>query len=45
MLARSKPETKRVGQIEIELENGIRVRVDKDVSMAALRRVVTALRG
>jgi hypothetical protein len=34
-----------VGQIEIELENGIRVRVDTDVSMAALRRVVTALRG
>ena len=45
VVARSKPETKRVGQIEIELENGIRVRVDPDVSVAALRRVVTALRG
>ena len=45
VMARSKPETKRVGQIEIELENGIRVRVDPDVSLAALRRVVTALRG
>ena len=45
VVARSKSETKRVGQIEIELENGIRVRVDTDVSMAALRRVVTALRG
>ena len=45
VMARPKPETKRVGQIEIELENGIRVRVDTDVSVAALRRVVTALRG
>lgn len=45
VVARSKPEAKRVGQIEIELENGIRIRVDTDVSVAALRRVVTALRG
>ncbi len=45
VMARRKPETKRVGQIEIELENGIRVRVDMDVSVAALRRLVTALRG
>ena len=31
--------------IEIELDSGIRVRVGGDVSLAALRRVVTALRG
>ena len=38
-------EGKRPGLIEIELDNGIRVRVDADVSLAALRRVVAALRG
>ena len=38
-------ESKRPGPIEIELESGIRIRVDADVSLAALRRVVTALRG
>ena len=38
-------EAKRPGLIEIELDNGIRVRVDADVSSAALRRVVAALRG
>ena len=43
--ARPRPEAKRPGPIEIELENGIRIRVDADVSQAALRRVVTALRG
>jgi transposase len=32
------------GQIEIELQDGIRVRVDVDVSLAALRRVIAALR-
>ena len=33
------------GLIEIELANGIRVRVDSEVSLAALQRVMTALRG
>ena len=44
-VGRSGGEAKRPGLIEIELDNGIRVRVDADVSSAALRRVVTALRG
>ena len=35
----------RRGVIEIELDGGVRVRVDGEVSLAALRRVVTALRG
>ncbi len=45
--AASRPagEVKRSGLIEIELDNGIRVRVGANVSLAALRRVVTALRG
>jgi transposase len=34
----------RPGLIEIEFEGGTRVRVDGDVSLAALRRVVAALR-
>lgn len=34
----------RPGLIEIELESGTRVRVDAEVSLAALRRVVAALR-
>jgi transposase len=38
-------EPRRDGRIEIELADGVRVRVDADVSLAALRRVVTALRG
>ena len=38
-------EGKRPGPIEIELEGGIRIRVEADVSLAALRRVVAALRG
>ena len=38
------PQTRR-GMIEIELDGGVRVRVDGAVSLAALRRVVTALRG
>ena len=42
---RSIGEGKRPSPIEIELEGGIRIRVDADVSLAALRRVVTALRG
>ena len=33
------------GLIEIELGNGRQVRVGSDVSLAALRRVLTALRG
>jgi hypothetical protein len=44
-LSRCGGEVKRPGLIEIELDPGIRVRVDADVSRAALRRVVTALRG
>ncbi len=45
VVARPRLEAKRPGPIEIELENGIRIRVDADVNQAALRRVVTALRG
>jgi transposase len=41
----SASEARRSGLIEFELEGGVRVRVDGDVSLAALRRVVTALRG
>jgi len=33
------------GQIEIELKDGSRVRVDGDVGLASLRRVIAALRG
>jgi transposase len=33
------------GQIEIELKDGSRVRVDADVSLVSLRRVIAALRG
>ena len=33
------------GQIEIELRDGSRVRVDGSVSLVSLRRVLTALRG
>nr|WP_294530880.1 hypothetical protein [uncultured Rhodopila sp.] len=33
------------GLIEIELGNGRQVRVGSDVNLAALRRVLTALRG
>ncbi len=35
----------RCGVIEIELSGGVRIRVDGDVSLTALRRVVTVLRG
>jgi transposase len=34
---------KRAGLIEIELENGPRIRVDRDVDADALRRVIEAL--
>ena len=37
--------TGRSGSIEIELAGGVRVRVGDDVSLAALRRVISALRG
>ena len=40
----SDPGHLRPGVIEIEFEGGTRVRVDADVSLAALRRVVAALR-
>ena len=45
--ASSRPalESKRPGPIEIELEGGIRISVEADVSLAALRRVMAALRG
>lgn len=36
---------RRPGSIEIELRDGTRIRVDADVGLAALRRVVAALRG
>ena len=35
----------RVGVIEIDLPDGIRVRVDNSVNEKALRRVLTAVRG
>jgi transposase len=38
------PGRPRPGLIEIEFEGGTRVRVDADVSLAALRRLVAALR-
>lgn len=38
-------EPRRGGIIEIEFGGGVRVRIDDEVSLAALRRVVTALRG
>ena len=40
----TRPGLPRPGLIEIEFEGGTRVRVDGDVSLAALRRVVAALR-
>lgn len=43
--ARPAAEARRGGLIEIELNGGVRVRVDGEVSLASLRRVVTALRG
>jgi transposase len=38
-------ESRRGGMIVIELDGGVRVRVDGEVSLAALRRVISALRG
>ena len=35
----------RVGVIEIDLPDGVRVRVDSSVNEKALRRVLSALRG
>ncbi len=35
----------RVGVIEIDLPNGVRVRIDSSVNEKALRRVLSALRG
>lgn len=37
--------TDRSGTIEIEFVGGVRVRIGEDVSLAALRRVISALRG
>ena|SRR5271168_4081639 len=37
--------TRRTGSIEIELAGDVRVRVDASVSVAALRRVMSVLRG
>jgi hypothetical protein len=42
--AGDKPNGRPAGQIEIELKDGSRVRVDADVSLASLRRVIAALR-
>lgn len=39
------PERSALRQIEIELKDGSRVRIDEGVSLSALRRVLTALRG
>jgi transposase len=39
------PRTRRPGMIEIELIGGVRVSVDERVNAAALRRVLSALRG
>ena len=36
---------RRTGLIEIELSGGVRVRVDEGVNAAALRRVMSVLRG
>ena len=36
--------SRRAASIEIELAGGVRVRVGEDVSLAALRRVISALR-
>ena len=48
-LARSaeekRPASKPAGLIEIELANGVRVRVDAAVNASALRRVLDVLRG
>ncbi len=43
--ARPTRDSKQPGVIEIVLDGGARIRVDGDVSVAALRRVLTALRG
>ena len=43
--ASSKATRRRAGVIEIELSGGIRVKVSDDVSAAALRRVLSVLRG
>ena len=39
------PVPDRGGTIQIELADGVRVTVDEGVSMAALRRVMSVLRG
>jgi transposase len=45
-LPASRPATsRRAGSIEIELGGDVRVRVDESVSVAALRRVLSVLRG
>ncbi|WP_165982915.1 hypothetical protein, partial [Dankookia rubra] len=39
------PSSRKVAAIEIELPDGIRVRVGDEVGLVALRRVLAALRG
>ncbi|WP_431272810.1 hypothetical protein [Dankookia sp. P2] len=39
------PSSRKAAAIEIELPDGIRVRVGDEVSLVALRRVLAALRG
>jgi transposase len=41
----SRPKPRRAGVIEIELSSGVRVSVDEGVSVAALRRVTSVVRG
>lgn len=39
------PASRKAAAIEIELPDGIRVRVGEEIGLAALRRVLAALRG
>ena len=41
----SRTRARRAGLIEIELSGGVRVSIDEGVSLAALRRVMSVLRG
>ena len=45
MASRSAPDAGRAGLIEIELGDGTQIRVSADVGLAALHRVLAALRG
>jgi transposase len=43
--APSRPQARTAGLVEIELPDGVRVRVGDEVGLATLRRVLAALRG